>query len=211
MQQLQVFTSAILAGICISLGGWVFLALSGNAGLGAFGPVIGSILFTFGLLTVVHYKYKLYTGALGFIKAAKGDVADLLLILLGNILGCLLVSLLARLSPLPLQETAQKLLEGRLACGALRCGALAIGCGFIMTAAVYNGRQGKFLPLLFGVPLFIMCGFPHCIADAFYYLAAPCDFLGANAGAVLALYACIVVGNFIGGNLYRWILIGKQE
>jgi formate/nitrite transporter FocA (FNT family) len=39
-----------------------------------------------------------------------------------------------------------------------------------MTTAVQFAREGKFLPLLFGVPLFIYCGFYHSIADTFYYL-----------------------------------------
>lgn len=118
--------------------------------------------------------------------------------------------MMARVSPMPLQETAQRILEGRLAAGWWQCGVLAIGCGFIMTTAVKWGREAKFLPLLFGVPLFIVCGFPHCIADAFYYLVVPADFLADNAAQVLLLYASIVVGNFVGCNLYRWIL-GSNE
>lgn len=89
--------------------------------------------------------------------------------------------------------------------GPLKGGVLAIGCGFIMTTAVTFARQGKNLPLLFGVPLFIVCGFPHCIADAFYYLCVPVDYLCENALSVLAFYVAIVVGNFIGCNLYRLI------
>ena len=44
---------------------------------------------------------------------------------------------------------------------------LAIGCGFIVTTSVQFARQEKWLPLLLGIPLFILCGVPHCIADAF--------------------------------------------
>ena len=104
---------------------------------------------------------------------------------------------------MPLQATAQGVLEARLATGPLRGGVLAIGCGFIMTTAVTFGRQGKNLPLLFGVPLFIMCGFPHCIADAFYYLCVPLDFWARHWTGILAFYVAIVVGNC---NLYRTLL-----
>ena len=198
-QSLTFAGSALLAGICIGIAGFGYLAIGG---------VVGAVTFAFGLLAVVHYRLKLYTGTAGFF--IKGEFAKLCAILPLNIVGCLLVAMMARVSPMPLQETAQRILEGRLAAGWWQCGVLAIGCGFIMTTAVKWGREAKFLPLLFGVPLFIVCGFPHCIADAFYYLVVPADFLADNAAQVLLLYASIVVGNFVGCNLYRWIL-GSNE
>ena len=192
----ETFRSAILAGICIGIAGMGYLAIGG---------VAGAVIFSFGLLAVVNYKLKLFTGTAGFIQT-KGEAGSLFLILLGNIVGCLLVALLARLSPMPLQESAQKILQGRLSNGILRSGALAIGCGFIMTTAVTFARKGIWLPLLFGVPMFIICGFPHCIADAFYYLAVPFGWTLENLPATLGLYASIVIGNFIGCNLYRAIM-----
>ena len=191
--------SAIMAGICIGIAGFGYLAVGG---------IVGAVTFAFGLLAVVHYRLKLYTGTAGFF--AKGELLQLCTILAMNIVGCLLVALMARMSPMPLQEAAQHILEGRLNAGIVQSGVLAIGCGFIMTTAVKWGREGKFLPLLFGVPLFIICGFPHCVADAFYYLCVPVEYLTANAGQMLLLYASIVLGNFIGCNLYR-LLLGTND
>jgi formate/nitrite transporter FocA (FNT family) len=107
---------------------------------------------------------------------------------------------------MPLQETAQAVLSGRLATGPLKGGVLAIGCGFIMTTAVTFARKQQNLPLLFGVPLFITCGFPHCVADAFYYMCVPVEYLSEHAAEVLTFYASIVIGNFIGCNLYRAVI-----
>lgn len=187
--------SSVLAGFCIGIAGFGYLAVGGIA---------GAVTFAFGLLAVVHYRLRLYTGTAGFF--VKGEFAQLCEILAFNVLGCLAVAMMARVSPMPLQDTAQHLLEGRLSAGWWQCGVLSIGCGFIMTTAVKWGREGKFLPLLFGVPLFIICGFPHCIADAFYYLVVPADFLSGNLANVLTLYASIVVGNFVGCNLYRVVM-----
>lgn len=195
MTKLNIFKSAVLAGICIGVAGFGYLALGG---------VAGAVLFACGLVLVVSYKFKLFTGTAGFIK--RGELGDLLLILLGNIIGCLAMGLLARLSAMPLQESARKILEARLSVGAVKAGLLAVGCGFLMTAAVTFARKGHWIPLLFCVPMFIICGFPHCIADAFYYLTVPAAFLGSNAMAVLLLYLCIVIGNFLGCNIVRWIL-----
>ena len=199
MKTTSLLRSSVLAGVCIGIAGYGYLAEK---------SIIGAVLFAFGLLTVVHYALKLYTGTAGIIR--KGEVGTLLLILAGNLVGCLAVAMMVRCSPMPLQDTAQKILEGRLAMGALRGGVLAIGCGFIMTTAVTFARQGKNLPLLFGVPLFIMCGFPHCVADAFYYMCVPCDYLMANAADILTFYVSIVAGNFVGCNLYR-LVVGEQK
>ena len=52
-----IFPTAVLAGICIAIGGTVNLRVGG---------VAGAVLFAFGLTTVVYYGLKLYTGTAGF-------------------------------------------------------------------------------------------------------------------------------------------------
>lgn len=201
---MNTIRSSILSGIAIGIAGWGYLVTNN---------IVGAVLFSFGLLTVIQYKIKLYTGTAGFVpfRNEQGDLCvsssifKLLYILFGNILGCLLVALLTRLSPIDIGASAQHILEGRIAIGPLRAGLLAIGCGFIMTTVVTGARAGKPLILLFGVPLFIVCGFPHCVADAFYYLAVPLDYTLSHLCEVLCLYPCLVVGNFIGCNLYRFV------
>ena len=194
----SIISSSVLSGIAIGTAGFGYLA-SGK-------DIVGAVLFAFGLATVVHYSLKLYTGTAGFIR--RGELGTLFLILFFNLVGCALMGLMARCSPLPLQETAQDILEGRLAMGALRGGVLSIGCGFIMTTAVTFARQDKMLPLIFGVPLFIVCGFPHCVADGFYYLCVPLAYIADHWQEVLLFYVSIVAGNFIGCNLYRLVMAG---
>lgn len=202
--RVDTFRSSILSGIAVAIAGWGYLA---------FPNIIGAVLFSFGLLTVVNYKLKLYTGTAGFVPLRYDDgrsrwlkaIGELLFILAGNIFGCLLVSLLTRMSPIELGEAAQRILESRLTIGPVRAGLLAIGCGFIMTTVVTFAREGKPLALLFGVPLFINCGFPHCLADAFYYMTVPLEYTSAHWVNIALLYPCLVAGNFIGCNLYRFI------
>ena len=201
----NTFRSALLAGIAVGIAGWGYLAYK---------DIVGAVLFSFGLLTVVNYKLKLYTGTAGFVALRSEDgksrwlkaIGELLFILFGNVMGCMLVALFARLSPMDLGASAQAILEGRLAIGPVRAGLLAIGCGFIMTTVVTFARDGKPLVLLFGVPLFINCGFPHCLADAFYYMATPVSYTGAHLLEIVMLYPCLVAGNFIGCNLYRFVM-----
>ncbi len=191
----DILPLAILAGICISIGCVVNLRVGG---------VAGAVLFAFGLTTVVYYGLKLYTGTAGFIRR-KGDWSMLAMVLVGNIVGCLLTAWLIGYAQPDCIEPASKILAGRLAKGPLACFLLAIGCGFIMTTAVEFARKGKMLPLVLGVPVFILCGFAHSIADAFYFLVSPSTQVLQTD--VLIVYLSEVLGNFVGCNLYRWTLV----
>lgn len=195
----EILPRAILAGICISIGCVVNLRVGG---------VAGAVLFAFGLTTVVYYGLKLYTGTAGFIRR-QGDWTMLLVVLLGNIVGCWLSALMIQYAQPDCVEPASAILASRLAKGPWAYFLLAIGCGFIMTTAVEFARKGKMLPLLFGVPVFILCGFTHSIADAFYFLLSPSPQL--LQPMVLAIYLSGVLGNFVGCNLYRWALIPSKQ
>lgn len=184
-----------MAGFTVGLAAFGYLCIGG---------VVGAVVFAFGLLTVVAYKLSLFTGTAGFIK--KNEVPSLLLILLGNVIGCLIVSLMTRVSANDLQSAAQGIIQSRIDNGAIKSGILAIGCGFIMTTAVTFARKGNLLPLLFGVPLFIFCGFPHCLVDAFYCQTIPVAFFKENAADILSTYGCVVLGNFVGCNIFRTVL-----
>ena len=55
----QLLRSSFLAGVCIGIAGFGYLAEK---------SIVGAVLFAFGLLTVVHYGLKLYTGTAGFLR-----------------------------------------------------------------------------------------------------------------------------------------------
>ena len=182
-----IYASAFLAGICISIGGTVNLKAGG---------FVGPVMFSFGLITVVHYAFKLYTGTAGFIQNSR-DFINLIHILIGNIIGCWVTGQLIALASPDIICKAQAIAASRMAAPWYSLLILGAGCGFIMTTAVKFARQGKWLPLVFGVPVFIMCGFYHCIADAFYYCLISARYL------VTPAYLLVVLGNFIGCNLTR--------
>jgi formate/nitrite transporter FocA (FNT family) len=198
----NIFRSSVFAGILIAIAGYGFLA----------GQAVGIFLFILGLAAVVSYKLKLFTGTVGFINWR--EIPNLVIILLGNVLGCWLVSLIAKVDTvIGIQTAAQTVLQSRLQLGWLACGIKAIGCGVLMSAAVEFSRRGVdfgyWVPLLFAVPLFIHCGFPHCVADAFYFLTCPNSVLMDSGWDLLSVYGSIVVGNTIGCNIYRLLLYGS--
>ena len=182
----NIFIRSILAGICIGLGGAIFIKLGG---------VIGACMFAFGLLTVVHFKLPLYTGTAGFIELNKArEYYKMIIILFGNILGCILLSYMNIKG-----VDGTSIIQSRLDTSYLQCLFNAIGCGLIMTLIVQGGRDKNWLLILFGIPLFILLGFYHSIADA-YYMMVTSDEL---RNVYFSRYFIIVAGNFIGCNIPR--------
>ena len=181
-----IFIRSILAGICIGLGGAIFIKLGG---------VIGACMFAFGLLTVVHFRLPLYTGTAGFIELNKWkEYEKMILILFGNILGCILLSYMNIKG-----IDGSTIIQSRLDTSYLQCLLNAIGCGLIMTLIVKGGRDKNWLLILFGIPLFILLGFYHSIADAFYMMVTSEELRNIFFGR----YWTIVLGNFIGCNIPR--------
>ena len=82
----------------------------------------------------------------------------------------------------------------------------AIGTGFIMEIAVRYGREKQWMTVLLGVPVFIFCGLPHCVADIFYYGV---DFVTAegNATAYIIPWISAIAGNLIGCNIPRIVTV----
>lgn len=192
----NLFRSSLLAGLFISIGCIVNLSVSGG--------IQGAVLFSLGLLSVVNYKLKLYTGTAGFIEQTRiSEYRDLGIILLGNIVACALISAVSYNSLPALDSSAivQKVLD----LGFWRCGINAIFCSVLMTLAVKFGREKNWLPLLFAVPVFILSGFRHSIADFYYYSLA-----GWNL-SLFVIWIFEVLGNYIGCNLVRWLLMEKSQ
>ena len=183
----QVFLRPLFAGALIGLGGAIYLTIGG---------IVGAVAFAFGLMGVIHYGAPLYTGMAGFINVKDKFAWIMLLItLIGNFIGCWLLSLV---TPDTLTQSADAVMQSRIDAGWWTCILRGIGCGFIMTVVVQAGRDRNILPTLFGVPLFILLGFYHSIADAYYMCQSSFGFT-----EVWLEYLCVVVGNFIGCNAPR--------
>ena len=186
---------SFFAGILIGLGACGYLALGG---------LPGAIIFAFGLIGVVLSGSLLYTGRAGVMKLS--ETGSLALIWLFNILACILLGLLMMSLGGEPVERAQTAVAGRLAQGPWRSFLRAVGCGLIIDIAVWMYRTTKnILPVLFGVPLFIVCGFYHSIADVVYLVAA-----WKWSPDILWYYPVIVLGNYAGCNVRRLILPKEQ-
>jgi len=56
---------------------------------------------------------------------------------------------------------------------------------------------GKYLGILLSIPVFILCGFEHCVANMFYFSAA-----GAWSADAIVPMIVMVLGNAVGGVIF---------
>ena len=186
------------------------IALGGCAKLYSADPLVGSVLFSIGLISVILTACSLYTGKIGFLKSAQ-DAPGLLIMLAGNILGAWLLGVI--MNPL-LKEAAQKVAEAKLSAGWLETLIRAFACGVLIYLAVeLFGRYKSLFVIVLPVTIFVYCGFEHCIANVFYLAAA-----GVTSLKALGFVALCIAGNSIGSlaaralnNLAPHLKFGKAE
>lgn len=190
---------SVFAGLLIGTGGLVYLRVGGLA---------GAVLFAFGLLSVVMCSAQLYTGKSGYLPYR--DFPKLILMLAANALGCIAAAYIAYyVSSEAVNSNLANILSSRQSASWHALLVTSSGTGMIMTLAVYGARKQHYLPLLFGVPVFILCGLPHCVADAFYYALAAVQ--GKWEWWILGAWFWSILGNYIGCNLPRILMGDKFE
>lgn len=176
-----------------SIGAAVLIAL-GDFALLKLGDPIGPIIFTFGLLGVCYMGQNLFTGKCGFLFADKIKFWDLMIILVVNLVaGYLMGVLFSFLDTEVVQNAISKVANWSFSWSFF---IKSILCGVIMYIAVYMYRKGTPLGIIFGVPLFIFCGFQHCIANVITMGVAK-----SFSWSILIA----VLGNFVGSLAMWWI------
>ncbi len=188
---LKKLCSGIAAGVCICLGGSVFLACENR--------IVGAILFSVALLCICFKGYALFTGKVGYVPEAhdRESVSVLLLALLGNAIGTIAGGYLIRAALPNIGAAAETVCMAKLS--QIWWATLVRGCfcGILMYLAVSTYRDNKTpLGILFCIPVFILSGFEHSIADIFYFAAS--GIVSIQAFGFLWL---VILGNAIGGML----------
>ncbi len=180
---IELINKSIGAAILIGLGDYALLKL---------GNPIGPVLFALGLLGVCYMGQNLFTGKCGFLIEDKIKVLDLLIILIVNLIAGYLLGLLFSITDKEVLTSAiSKVATWDFTFSFF---VKAMMCGIIMYIAVLMYRKGTPLGIIFGIPLFIFCGFQHCIANIIT--------LGAGQTMHISILIAII-GNFV-GSLLMW-------
>lgn len=182
-KKVELINKSIGAAILISLGNYALLKL---------GNPIGPVIFALGLLGVCYMGQNLFTGKCGFFIQDKIKVTHLLVILLVNLIaGYLLGLLYSTVDKEVFTNAVNKVATWEVSISFF---VKAILCGVIMYIAVLMYKKGTPLGIIFGIPLFIFCGFQHCIANVIT--------MGVARTFDLSLIIAII-GNFV-GSLIMW-------
>lgn len=187
MNKKQMFIKSIFAGVMIGLGGLVNLSVEDR--------IIGSLLFSFGLLTIVIQGFCLYTGKIGFVKELK-ELLDMIIIIIGNFVGTFIVAALAKISNLNIDSV--KLVETKLSNDVLHIFILSVFCGVMMYLAIDNYNKSKNIVFIIApVMIFILSGFEHSVANMFYF-----NFAGIYSLKSFGYLFVMLAGNGIGAKLF---------
>ena len=192
----KIFVSAILAGACIGCGGVIFLSLDNK--------ILGSMFFTVGLFCICTYGIHLFTGKVCYVfQNDKAYALSIPVIWFGNLIGTGLMALIVRCTRLSfLVDKAIAVCEPKLNDGLLSLFLLGILCNVFIYIGVEGYRTnphevGKYLALFFGVMVFILCGYEHCIANMFYFSLA-----GVWSVDAVVRLLVITLGNAVGGVIF---------
>ena len=185
--------SGICAGLAVLIGCAVYLA-SGN-------KYVGAALFSVALLSICLLGFSLYTGKIGFIpeKHDKEAFRVLLSGLLGNAIGAIGGGYALGYAIPALKTAAQELCSGKLANQSFAQTLVrGIFCGILMYLAVRIFRDNKNIAgILFCIPVFILSGFEHSIADIGYFAID-----GRVSTEALGFVWTVILGNSLGSMLF---------
>ena len=195
--------SGISAGILIAIGGCVYLACANK--------YVGAVLFSVALLCICYKGYGLFTGKVGFMPERYDREAweVLLAALLGNAIGTFVCGYAVRGGIPALGDAAEILCQAKLDSQSFPQTLLrAVLCGVLMYLAVSIFRDQKTpMGILFCIPVFILSGFEHSIADCFYFAAS-----GIVSWRACGFLWTVILGNSLGGILLPLLQkIGKRE
>lgn len=186
---------AVLSGLMIAVGGTVYLSCIAKGY-----TWLGAILFAAGLYTICEYGFNLYTGKVGYIAFHFTDGAYIrlvVLILVFNLLTTFLLGILiGNVCPLVRTE-AEQLYAAKLAVPYWKSFVSGIFCGLLMFLAVDVWKRGSKIGCFIYIPVFILCGFDHSIANSLYNGIA----LGEQTFTVtnVCFVLSVIAGNAVGG------------
>ncbi|MBQ4643768.1 MAG: formate/nitrite transporter family protein, partial [Oscillospiraceae bacterium] len=162
------------------------------------------------LLCICLKGYSLFTGKVGYLPENHSKEAFKILLcgLFGNIVSTVLLGFAVSFANPALGEAAKIICEAKLSQEALQTFVRAFFCGVLMYMAVSTYREKNTLAgIFFCVPVFILSGFEHSIANMFYFGASGI----INPDSVIYL-AIVVIGNSVGGMAMPILnILGKGE
>lgn len=230
---INLIKRSILAGVMISLGGYIYLMTYTD------NKYIASALFSIGLLSILYLQYDLFTGKVCNIVSNLSvtyTISDryyvhhnqrpiykpnnplyYIIVLIGNLFGCFMMAGIPHLTMSKSSlEYVNSLCVGKISKSPSNLFCSAIVCEICIAIAIwiYNSAKEKNTNIIvtLAVMVFIISGSEHCIADGYYFMV---DLINNFSVKNLILYSealmIVIMGNLLGGILMNLLNIQKQK
>ena len=237
----KMILSGTFAGLFIAFGAFGSQIVGASVQDPGLAKLLGALVFPVGLTLVLCVGTELFTGnsllAIPLLEkkiTLGGMLKNWSLVYLGNLIGSLIMAVLAVYSNLPAMyggNLANVMVSAAVSKCTLTFGeALMRGilCNVLVCLAVWvsfaaDEQAGKILGLYLPTMLFVLCGFEHCVANMYFIPAgmmASSHFSIAAEGVSFASFLIhnlipVTIGNVIGGAIFVgggfYTLFGDHE
>jgi formate/nitrite transporter FocA (FNT family) len=201
----QFIFKSVLAGVLIALAGSIYLSCTKLISNQDIAKVVGSFLFSIGLIAVLVLDTNLFTGKVGYVDSwHKFGLACACLVynvLVAFFIGLLYQNLTGSVAPGPMALGSDRLAKSwyKMLADGCCCGAL------IYLAVELYRRTKNLIPVIICVMAFILSGTEHSIADAFYFGASTLSWKG------LGYLGLAIIGNSLGAVALHWLQVGMEK
>lgn len=203
--------SSIVAGVFISMGAMVYLAIPNT--------IVRNLFFATGILLVLNLHNMLFTRVCP-LKVYDGSYGwgDMVIAWIGNGIGTLIVAALIHFTRFEagIQNSIESIGNVKLSDSPLSLFILGIFCALFVALAVLVGarqEKGSFAQIFYVwlfITAFVFCGFEHIVADMFYISFYVLIF-GAQVADILKVLIFVTAGNMVGGLGCAWLIRRLDE
>ncbi len=206
---------AVCSGLMIGIAG--ASSLLANSLYKNAGRLIGAILFTVGIYSIVMFEMKLFTGMVASIpKMGLKNTWQLPVCFLCNIIGVGIIAVLAYFSAINeyIVPQAQKVMLAKLNAEAwpMRAFCSSILCGALITLSVWSVKYAPKKSLsatvgvIFPIIVFAFCGFDHSVANMLYIY-----YLGTWSWQIVFYCLLSIAGNIVGGIILPLVYLLREH
>ena len=186
----KLIPRGVLAGVLIATADFIYINASDRT--------VAAFLFPLALICIIKSGAYLYTGKIGSVKKSPESIADMIMILIGNMIGLMILLFV------PPKEAFETFVISKMAVDPYNVVIKGFFCGVLMYLAVSYTDGGKnFLVTILCVAAFLIGGCEHSIADLGYiYLSR----IRIDTPEVFKFFLCVLAGNTIGSITTRFLI-----
>lgn len=171
---------------------------------------IGAFMFSFGLIVICKYNLNLFTGQAGYITIKQ--IPNYLITIITNLFYSMFFSALLSFN----ENACLKAKEIWAIKSSLDVDSLIFSsffCGVLIYIGVdYYKKHSSIIGLLFAIPIFVLCGFDHAVADTVYFTLAFSKYYVVDLSPTdLIRFLIIILFNIAGSKVTKILMENNKD